>query len=93
MAVQEAGHEFMLAKDGAEALQQIAVRTPDLILLDLLMPQVNGMEFLKKFDVTKHPQTKIIVFTNMDNPILSAELTALGAELMGIVNDTLKKTS
>lgn len=105
MAVQEAGHEFLLAKDGAEALEKAAERTPDLILLDLLMPEVNGMEFLKKFDTKKHPQTKVIVFTNMDNPILRAELTALGInlyltkseytpkELMSIVDQTLKPTS
>ena len=105
MAAQEAGHEFLLAKDGTEALEQAAKRTPDLILLDLLMPEVNGMEFLKKFDIKKHPQTKVIVFTNMDNPILRTELSALGVnlyltkseynpkELMGIVNNTLKKTS
>lgn len=104
-AVQEAGHEFLLAKDGAEALQKAAERTPDLILLDLLMPEFNGMEFLKKFDLKKHPQTKVIVFTNMDNPILRTELTALGVnlyltkseytpkELMGIVDQTLKPAS
>ena len=105
MAVQQAGHEFLLAKDGAEALRQAAARTPDLILLDLLMPEVNGMEFLKKFDTKKHPQTKVIVFTNMDNPILRTQLSALGVnqyltkseytpkELMGIIDNMLKKTS
>ncbi len=104
LAVQEAGHEFMLAKDGAEALQQTAERTPDLILLDLLMPDINGMDFLKKFDTKKHPGTKIIVFTNMDNPTLRTELSALGAdlyltkseyspkELMNIVDHTLKSS-
>lgn len=105
LAAQEAGHEFVLAKDGAEALKQATERTPDLILLDLLMPEVNGMEFLNKFDLKKHPQTKVIVFTNMDNPILRAQLAALGInqyltkseytpkELMGIVDQALKKTS
>ncbi|HSX30092.1 MAG TPA: response regulator [Candidatus Saccharimonadales bacterium] len=105
MAVQEAGHEALLAKNGTEALWQVGQRTPDLILLDLLMPEVNGMEFLKQFDLKKHPQTKVIVFTNMDNPTLRTELSALGAslyltkseytpkELMEIVDHTLKTTS
>jgi CheY-like chemotaxis protein len=102
MAVQEAGHQFLLAKDGAEASKQAAEHTPDLILLDLLMPAVNGVDFLKQFDLSKHPQTKVIVFTNMDNPTLRTELSALGAtlyltkseytpkELMEIVDRTLK---
>lgn len=102
MAVQEAGHEFLLAKDGAEALAQTAKRIPDLILLDLLMPEVNGTEFLKQFDLKRHPGTKVIVFSNMDNPTLRTELSALGAtlyltkseytpkELMKIVDHTLK---
>ena len=105
MAVQEAGHEFLIAKDGAEALKQATERNPDLILLDLLMPGVNGPEFLKRFDLKKHPQTKVIVFTNMDHPTLRAELSALGAdmyltkseytpqELMTIIDNTLKKAS
>ncbi len=105
MAVQEAGYEFLLAKDGSEALEHATARTPDLILLDLLMPEVNGMEFLKKFDLKKHPQTKVIVFTNMDNPTLRSEASALGAnvyltkseytpkELMQIVDQTLKTAS
>ncbi len=81
IAAQEAGHEFLLAKDGTEALAQATARTPDLILLDLLMPEVNGMEFLKKYDLKKHPQTKVIVFTNMDNPTLRSEASGLGVEL------------
>jgi DNA-binding response OmpR family regulator len=81
IAAAEAGHKFMLAKDGTEALKQATENTPDLILLDLLMPVVNGMEFLRKYDLKKHPQTKVIVFTNMDSPGLRHELSELGANL------------
>ncbi len=99
-AAKEAGHEFMLAKDGTEALKLAAERTPDVILLDLLMPEVNGMEFLKKYD--KQPQTKVIVFSNMDTPVLRSEVSTLGVDLyltkseytpkqlMGIIENTLK---
>lgn len=100
-AAKEAGHEFLLAKDGTEAIRQATAHPPDLILLDLLMPEVNGIEFLKKYDLKKHPQTKVIVFSNMDTPQLRSDLSALGAtlyltkseytpkELMGIVEKTL----
>jgi len=38
------GHEIIPASDGATALKRVALRTPDLILLDLLMPGMNGCE-------------------------------------------------
>jgi two-component system alkaline phosphatase synthesis response regulator PhoP len=102
IAASEAGHTFLLAKDGTEALQQATEHTPDLILLDILMPKVNGAEFLRSYDLKKHPQTKVIVFSNMDSPILEHQLSDLGAnlylvksaytpqEIMGIVESMLK---
>ncbi len=38
------GHEIIPASDGAAALKRLAVRRPDLILLDLLMPGMDGVE-------------------------------------------------
>ena len=38
------GHEIIPASDGATALKRVALRMPDLILLDLLMPGMNGCE-------------------------------------------------
>lgn len=38
------GHEIIPASDGATALKRVALRVPDLILLDLLMPDMNGFE-------------------------------------------------
>jgi two-component system sensor histidine kinase/response regulator len=38
------GHEIIPASDGATALKRVALRMPDLILLDLLMPGMNGFE-------------------------------------------------
>ena len=38
------GHEIIPASDGATAFKRLALRLPDLILLDLLMPEMNGYE-------------------------------------------------
>lgn len=40
------GHEVFLAKNGTEALEMLAEREFDLVLLDILMPQVNGFDVL-----------------------------------------------
>lgn len=43
-----AGHELHEARDGAEALQWIALAAPDLVVVDLLMPTMDGLEFLRR---------------------------------------------
>ena len=41
------GYEVSFAVSGKEALQQIVQKKPDLILLDLMMPDMNGVEVIK----------------------------------------------
>lgn len=46
--LERAGYEVMTANDGQQALDLVAQETPDLIVLDWMMPQLNGMETLKR---------------------------------------------
>lgn len=97
------GHHVTVASDGKEALELVAQQQPDLILLDLLMADIGGLEFLRAYDVAKHPGTKVIVFSNLASPELAQEAAGLGAdkyltkskftpkELVGIVNELLAK--
>ncbi|MFN8559657.1 MAG: response regulator [Dehalococcoidia bacterium] len=43
------GYETRLASNGAEALTAVAEREPDLILLDLMMPVMDGRQFCERF--------------------------------------------
>lgn len=55
------------AANGAEALELLEkTGDPGIIFLDLRMPIMNGIEFLEKYDVSKHPNTEIVVFSNYD---------------------------
>lgn len=96
------GHEVVEAYDGKEALQKVKNFEPDLILLDLLMPIMGGLEFLQHFDlVNSHPKVKVLIFTNMENSPEVNEAYKLGAHrciikswtaphnLARVVNDTL----
>ena len=46
--LKEEGYRVFMAEDGEAALEFLADRSPDLILLDMRMPGLSGMETLKK---------------------------------------------
>lgn len=46
-ALTDAGYEVSEARNGVEALAEAEVRLPDAILLDLMMPDMDGAEFLR----------------------------------------------
>jgi len=52
------GHEIIPASDGPTALKRLALRPPDLILLDLLMPEMDGCEVCRR--VRENPDWKDI---------------------------------
>lgn len=97
------GHEVVAAFDGKQALKKLSDFTPDLVLLDLLMPIMGGLEFLQQWGgPKKHQDVKVLIFTNMENSPEVAEAYKLGASrviikswtaphnLARVVSDTLE---
>lgn len=69
-----------VAGDGQEGLSIASQTDFDVILLDMLMPNFNGLEFLREYKGgTQHPKTKIIVFSNMSVPSEVRVAMELGA--------------
>ena len=61
------GCNVQVAKEGQQALDCLEKITPDLILLDLRMPVMNGVEFLEAADLPNNfPDLPVIVFSNYD---------------------------
>jgi CheY-like chemotaxis protein len=76
-----AGYETRSAFNGEEALAICDQGEPDIIFLDLRMPVMDGIGFLKAYQpLTKHTNVKIIVFSNYDMEREVDEAYALGAE-------------
>ncbi len=60
-------HEVAIASDGEEALAKIGGFKPDLVLLDIMMPKMNGLQVLDK--IKADPETKaipVVMLTNLD---------------------------
>ena len=103
MILKKDGHTVSSATNGEEALKQATANSPQLILLDLLMPIMGGLEFLKRYDLSKHNDVKVLIFTNMENSPEVNEAYNLGAHrcivkswtapqnLSNVVNEALKQ--
>lgn len=53
-ALRQHGFQVLLAGDGAEGQRALNLHHPDLVLLDLAMPDVNGWDFLQRLQETGH---------------------------------------
>lgn len=95
-------HTCKVANDGAIALELIEKELPDLVLLDLMMPQLSGDQVLMRVrqnEWGKH--IKVIILTNISESEAPLGLKELGIEryivkvslghndLVNIVNETL----
>jgi CheY-like chemotaxis protein len=64
--LKDAGYEVLTAKDGIEALQVAKQEKPDLISLDLAMPNNTGTEFYRKMQKDKQiAQTPVIIVSGL----------------------------
>src|SRR5437870_5664771 len=79
--LQEAGFEILEASNGVVGLESAIKEHPDLILLDISMPEMDGIELLKK--LRNDPwgkNAKVTVLTHLNNMDKIAEATEYGAK-------------
>lgn len=80
-----------LASNGAEALALATSEEFDIILLDILMPQIDGFDFLRKYDPNKHPQTQVVILSNLYTNDLVNKALGLGASNYLLKSDITPK--
>lgn len=77
-ALEAAGHEVHVAGDGAEAQAKAAARSYDLVLTDLRMPKVDGLNLLRILK-RDQPEVEVIVLTAWGQVETAVEAMRLGA--------------
>jgi DNA-binding NarL/FixJ family response regulator len=65
------------AANGKEALEKTRELKPDLVVLDLAMPQMNGIQAARELKRLS-PDTPLLMFTNVDSARLADMATAIG---------------
>lgn len=75
------GFEVAVARDGEEALQKVAERVPDLVLLDVMMPKKNGFEVCEAIRANPACQAvKVVMLTAKGRDTEVQKGMALGAD-------------
>jgi DNA-binding response OmpR family regulator len=72
------GYEVLTATDGAEGLEQAQAQEPDLLVLDLIMPKINGFEVLKQ--LRSFSTVPVIILTARGADVDKVKGLALGAD-------------
>jgi len=76
----QSGFLVVMANSAEEGFKLLEKERPDLILLDILLPQENGIQFLKRIkDIPEISKIPVIVFSNYDDPETKKKAFDLGA--------------
>ncbi len=60
--IADMGHEVVLAQDGVEAVDKFREEKPDAVILDLMMPNMHGLDALRKL-LSLNPTVPVIIHT------------------------------
>ncbi len=75
------GNTISVASDGYQVLEILRERTFDLVLLDVVMPGMDGFQVLQAMKAdSAMPRTPVIMISAMDESDISAKCASLGAE-------------
>ena len=80
-ALEARGHTVLLARDGAEALEIVERQVPDLVVLDVLMPGLDGYEVLQRLRAAAATrEVPVLMISSKDDVAGIVKAVQLGAD-------------
>lgn len=77
--LEDEGYEVSVAENGESARQAFARQTPDLVLLDIWMPDIDGITLLKEWAAGGEPACPVVIMSGHGTLETAVEATRLGA--------------
>lgn len=81
------GYTVKISSDGLAGITDIVDYAPDVVLLDIMMPEMNGFEFLEALKNNTSIQVPVIVVSNLTQDQEKQKAIAIGADLYLIKSD------
>ncbi|GEM_PF-3544176 len=76
----QAGYEVQVSVTGEDALPKVRLLKPDLVIAELALPKLNGLDLLRAIkDNPTTKDTKVMVFSSLADEEMQSEAKALGA--------------
>jgi CheY-like chemotaxis protein len=83
IALREAGYEVILANDGQEGIEKLKTLSPDLVISDIMMPQMDGVETFQHIkEQLQDNGIPIFIMTALNRKPWFADLEADGAVII-----------
>lgn len=102
-ALEEEGFKVIQAFDGEEGLEAVSTKKPDMVLLDIVMPKMDGMTMLKKMhSIEDLRDIPVIILTNLSSADSTSEAVEEGvytylvktdwkiSDVIEVIKDSLK---
>lgn len=83
IVLQGSGHTVETAADGRQATAALRTSMPDLIVLDMMMPLMDGLTFLRWLRQERGAKTPVLCLTGMEKP--GSEQTMLDAGATSVI--------
>ncbi|HSH02712.1 MAG TPA: response regulator [Anaerolineae bacterium] len=77
--LESAGYEVVAASNGEDVLQLYPLTNPDLVILDIAMPKLDGLKALEKL-MEQWPEAQVIMLTALDQEDVVVSAMKLGAK-------------
>jgi len=80
LKLKKEGFDVICCNDGKDGLEKLSSELPDVVLTDMMLPYISGLEIVSAVKAIKEKEIKVIVFSTMGQENIVEEAFRLGAD-------------